>query len=406
VRANLLSASEAGLMKSIEKQSRDKRVAIVEKSPQLYATTIVELLSRITRDDVVKYILSLAGDFAAEVPEFTKCLLENEEAAYSVLVKLLDKNDEQIHLLSAKTLVVLMSIKEASNDHVASLFSFLSSKLASSPNSNLQDIAVQSYGLLLRTKPHRSIFWNQHSQNVPPLLKILSTSKGSLQLQYHTLIIFWLISFEATPCAEAVTKYDLTSILLDITKNAVKEKITRVSTATLVNTVKLAPKVSINTLLYDSALPLVKTLSERKWADDELINDLQELKDSLQEAFDSMSTFDEYKAELESKKLKWSPPHRSELFWKDNAFRFKEVDWKMIKLLDSVVSNTSSTDSITLAVACNDISRIITELPESLKVMEKLGTKIKIMELMNHSDSEVRYQSLKATQNFISHSFK
>lgn len=393
-------------MKSIEKQSKDKRVEVVEKSPQLYATTIVELLSRITRDDVVKYILSLAGDFAADVPEFSNSLLENEDAAYSILVKLLDKNDEQIHLLSAKTLVVLMSIRQASESHVASLFNFLSTKLSASPNTNLQDIAVQSFDLVLRTKPYRNIFWKHHSQNIPPLLKILNGSKNSVQLQYHALLIFWLVSFEKPACNDLVTKYEIIPVLLDIAKNAVKEKITRVTIATLNNTVQLANKHSVDSLLANSGLSLVKTLAERKWTDEELISDLDQLKDSLQEAFDSMSTFDEYQSEIESKKLKWSPPHRSELFWKDNAFKFKEVDWKMIKLLDSILSNASSSDAVSLAVACNDISRIITELPESLKVMEKLGTKIKIMELMNHSDSEVRYQSLKATQNFISHSFK
>ncbi|CAN6652887.1 V-type proton ATPase subunit H [Trichomonascus vanleenenianus] len=407
VRANLLSTHEAGLMKSIEKQSRDKRNSIVESDPKLYASSIIELLNRITRDDVVKYILSLAGDFAIDVPEFSKCLLAegDGEAAYSALVKLLEKNDEQIHLLAAKTLVILLSSQRAPEKYATSLFTYLATKLASSPNVNLQDIAVQSYGLLLRTKCYRSIFWSKNAEIVPPLLKILdTTSRSSFQLQYYTLLIFWLITFETYAAAEVITKYEMAPILMEITKNSVKEKIIRVALATLVNTIKLAPKTAIPSLLSYSTLPLVKTLSERKWADEELIADLETLQTTLQDAFDSMTTFDEYKHEIEGRKLRWTPPHRSELFWKQNIWRFKEVDYKMVKLLSSIVAE--STDNISLAVACSDINHVIEELPEAMRVLEKQGAKIKVMELMNNSDPEVRYEALKATQAFISHSFK
>lgn len=62
VRANLLSASDAGLIKSIEKQTREKRLAIVEKEVDNYSATIMRLLKDITREDVVKYLLCLTSD--------------------------------------------------------------------------------------------------------------------------------------------------------------------------------------------------------------------------------------------------------------------------------------------------------------------------------------------------------
>lgn len=417
VRANLLTHDEAVLMKSLEKQSRDKRTEVVTKQPENYANAVIDLLDRITRDDVVKYILSLAGDFAVDVEEFTKHLLNNDnnnQRIFQVLTKLLERNDEQIYLLACRALVVFLAIKPDSSKNsnaVQLVFKFLATKLSSSPNANLQDFAVQSYGILLRSKVYREPFWSLKEVVVPPLLKILGSTSGvkgtgGIQLQYYTLLIFWLITFNKLPANECVTKYDLISVLLDICRNAVKEKIVRISVATLVNMVNQAPKVSIGSLISQSAMPMLKTLKDRKWADDELIEDLQYLSDHLQEEFDLMTTFDEYNSELSTKKLKWTPPHRSDSFWRENAFKFKEHDWSALKQLSQLIGTASANDTVTLAVGCNDINRLINEFPESTKEFEKLNTKLKVMELMKHGDSEVRYEALKATQAFISHSFK
>jgi V-type H+-transporting ATPase subunit H len=102
--------------------------------------------------------------------------------------------------------------------------------------------------------------------------------------------------------------------------------------------------------------------------------------------------------------LQWSPAHKSDNFWKANIGKFKEQDWKILKELAQIINE--SQDSLVLAVACSDISYIINELPESARLLEKLGAKVKIMSLMNSSDPEVRFEALTATQTFITHSFK
>lgn len=322
---------------------------------------------------------------------------------YQPFVKLLESN-EHSYLLAAKNLVILFSLQKAPSKYVSALFSFLSNKLASSPETSLQEIAVQSYGILLRTKWYRQLFWEGADERVPALLSILRGSRTNLQLQYNTLLVFWLITFEPKPSAALTTKFDIVPLYFDIIKNSVKEKIIRLSVATLVNCLTLSPQKAIASLLLNGGLILSKTLSERKWADEELVADLEKLTTTLQEAFDSMTTFDEYENEILSKHLRWSPPHRSDSFWKENAQQFKEHDWKILKLLSALVKDNS--DPLVLAVALNDISHIITEFPEAVKVIERLGTKIKIMELMNHQNSEVKYEALKTTQNFIAHTFK
>lgn len=398
------------MIKSIEKQVKDKK--LVERDVITFSATLARLLSGALREDVAKYLLGLASELVIESPKFVESLLQlsltDNSLPYEPFVKFLDTNEHQF-LLSAKTLVVLFSLKQAPSKYVDTLFTFLSKKLAASPQQNFQDIAVQSYGVLLRTKWYRALFWEGAKERVPVLLNVLKGSRNNLQLQYNTLLVLWLITFEAKPSADIITMFDIVPLYFDIVKNSVKEKIIRLSIATLVNTVTLAPSKAINSLLLNSGLTLSKTLSERKWADDELVDDLQKLTTTLQEAFDSMTTFDEYKAELDSKHLRWSPPHRLETFWKENAEKFKEQDWKVLKQLADIVSSNSNeggVDPVVLAVALNDISHVITEFPEAVKVIERLGIKVSIMELMNHANPEVKYEALKTTQNFISHTFK
>lgn len=61
----MLSASDAGLIKSIEKQTKERRLAIIEKDVENYSATIMRLLKDITREDVVKYLLSLTSDLVS-----------------------------------------------------------------------------------------------------------------------------------------------------------------------------------------------------------------------------------------------------------------------------------------------------------------------------------------------------
>lgn len=319
---------------------------------------------------------------------------------YEPFIKFLDKSQD-IHLLAVKNLVILFSLKEAPSPYVNTTLTFITSKLATPADTNLQDIAVQSLGLLLQSKWYRGLFWTAAAERIPPLLTILSGSKTNIQLQYHTLLTLWLLSFERLPAKDLVTKFDIVPVYFDIIKNSVKEKTIRLAVALLVNAVTLAPKETISSLLVNQGLTFVGTLSERKWADEELVADLQTLKDTLQTAFDSMTTFDEYKNELESKKLSWSPPHRSEGFWRENAEEFKAHDWKVLKALVDIIKS-GPTDPVVAAVAASDINRIFSIFPEAVKVVERIGGKVAIMELMNHPSDEVRYEALKATQTLIS----
>lgn len=59
---------------------------------------------------------------------------------------------------------------------------------------------------------------------------------------------------------------------------------------------------------------LLENLSGRHLADPDLLEDLQSLKELLEEYTKTKTTFDEYLAEVHSGHLRWSPPHRNTIF--------------------------------------------------------------------------------------------
>ena len=112
------------------------------------------------------------------------------------------------------------------------LFTYLS-KLAKNQDSGLQDIGVQQYSVLLRTKRAKELFWKQRNETVDPLMDILRSAAGTsndtdstlwsgatsirssdtkfgggvgLQLLYHVLLVIWQLSFQGKMVGEGLEK--------------------------------------------------------------------------------------------------------------------------------------------------------------------------------------------------------
>lgn len=128
-------------------------------------------------------------------------------------------------------------------------------------------------------------------------------------------------------------------------------------------------------------------------------------------------TWDEYESELESGHLSWSPAHESEEFWKENATKLAERDGRLVRILIDILKEAK--DETVLAVACADIGHYVdhhepgkkcvmvallqtvstlTYLLLVRRLVNALGAKTKVMELMTHPSSDVRYRALMAVR--------
>lgn len=131
--------------------------------------------------------------------------------------------------------------------------------------------------------------------------------KPGAQMCYQIAFCFWLLTFEEEIaeeinksvflhlCLPAHTdihngrKYDIIPLLTDVAQEAVKEKVIRVVVATFRGLVTKAPAANLPAMLVAQLLPFVKNLSTRKWSDEDIVEDVQFLRDELSARFESLT---------------------------------------------------------------------------------------------------------------------
>lgn len=150
--------------------------------------------------------------------------------------------------------------------------------------------------------------------------------------------------------------------MLDLARSAMKEKVIRLCVACWANFLIKARRIAIPVMIGAKVLDFVEHQLSRKLADEEMISDLHYIRDELVKAFQSLNSFDEYASELKSGKLHWSPPHKSAIFWQDNASRLEDNDGELLRILTRLL--THSTDPLVLSVAANDLGEYISRRPQ------------------------------------------
>ena len=92
-------------------------------------------------------------------------------------------------------------------------------------------------------------------------------------------------------------------------------------------------------IVQDHALSMVQCkvlkqlqlLEGRKFDDPDITEDIEYLNEHLQNSVQDLSSFDEYSTEVKSGRLEWSPVHKSERFWRENAGRLNEHNYQLLK---------------------------------------------------------------------------
>ncbi|GAA6061538.1 hypothetical protein JCM10212_002745 [Sporobolomyces blumeae] len=440
-RAGLLSNEDVTLIQRVV-TNKDKAEPILDAEGQTYAGLYIRLLNKLSRNDTLQFILVLLADFIADredrIPLFFG---SSADSPYPPLLKLLDSPDDFVRLKAAVIASVLVSsdptiasIKSASSTSssdssasapdsegsatVIKLLRHLSGVIRSPNEPDAQDVGVQCLESVLRVHKARRVAWDAEEGDdkskdgseaegrdikvVEGLVHLLK-SNPSPQMQYQLGFCFWLLTFDG-PIAESInSKYNLIPLLLDLARAALKEKILRIVLSTFRNLIELKPRENLPAMLIAKVLPWVKSLQGRKFGDEEIRVDVEFLSEELNKSFEGLTTYDEYKSELATGHLTWSPTHKNEDFWRDNASKLTDRDREQLKILVNLL--ISSQEPLTLAVAANDIAQFVKFHDNGKKAIEDLGAKARVMELMAHGDPDVKYQSLVATQRLMSHAW-
>ncbi|GAA5831556.1 hypothetical protein JCM11251_000747 [Rhodosporidiobolus azoricus] len=410
-RAGLLGAEDVQLVQRVA-GSKDKSEPILDAEGATYAALYIRLLNKLSRNDTLQFILVLLGDFIADREDRIPLFFSSLESPYPPLLKLLDSQDEFVRLKASVVASVLLSYDPNPQDDVVQKLLFHLGNLIRSPNEpEAQDVGVQCLESVLRVSKARTAAWGTEDINgaakapkvIEGLAQLLRASP-SPQMQYQLGFCFWLLTFDQDIAEQINQHYNLIPLLLELSKHALKEKIIRVVIASFRNLVTKAPKQNLAPMLIAKVLPYAQTLQGRKFADEEIKEDVDFLVEELKRSFEGLTTYDEYKSELSSGHLTWSPPHKNDEFWQSNASKLADRDREQLKILVNLLISPSS-DATTLAVAANDIAQFVKFHETGKKAVDDLGAKARVMQLMTHPDPDVKYQSLVATQRLISHAW-
>ncbi|KAF8064414.1 armadillo-type protein [Lyophyllum atratum] len=407
-RAGLITSEELALIKKVDRRPRFSVKAILLSDGHTYARLYISLLDRLQRLDAIQYLLVHIWDALTEIGHeerismFLKTSDANPDYPFLPLLRALDTQDEFVQLKATLILTILTSsnLTPVSSQQFESFLKNLAT-LVQGTSQNGRDVAVQCLEVLLTPRDWRQAVWAVPSI-VAALLEILQ-NKPRPQMSYQVVMCFWLLSFEQNVAEELNKKYDAVPLFINVAQ-AAREKVLRVVVATFRNLVAKAPVITIPDMLDAQLLPFLKNLSTRKWQDDDVLEDVQFLRDELNADSQILATYDKYTSKLSSGHPLWMSGRESERFWSTNAERLNDNNCEQLKTLLGLLKD--STDPLVLAIAAHDVGQYVKYCDKGKKLMTDLGGKERVMELMTHEDSDVRYHAMISVQQLASQSWR
>ncbi|TXT05914.1 hypothetical protein VHUM_03675 [Vanrija humicola] len=408
-RAKLLSQEECTLLRSLEKLPINQRGSVFATQGPQYAKLYIDLLRKLQRVDTVQAVLVSISNMLADqstIAYFHDLSKTDPQDPYQPIVKCLtmDTDEEFVHLESLRILALLIATddKDFPPELVSTFLSSVSSIL-NGPRLQPRDVAAQVLNAVLGKKQFRTAVWKE-GECISGLVKWLKQNPQPQQ-QYSAISCIWQLSFEQAAADGLDKKYDIVALFIDIAKNAVKEKVIRVVVATFRNLLAISPAANLPSMFVVRLAPFVDSLLERKWSDEDVVEDLTWIKDELKARLDGLTTYDEYTSELESGHLVWSPAHESDDFWRLNTSRLiNENNGRAVRRLVEILK--TSREPLVLAVACNDVGKFVKYGSDKAKsLLTELQGKTRVMELMTNENPDVRYQALIAVQQLMSQSW-
>lgn len=109
----------------------------------------------------------------------------------------------------------------------------------------------------------------------------MSNSASTVQLLYQTLFSLWSLSYSPHAAAGmSAPNVGLIAKIIEILKTSQKEKVLRVALATMRNL--LGTGSASNDMVVHGLMPVLDVLRARKWADEDIIEDIEMLEQTLQ----------------------------------------------------------------------------------------------------------------------------
>jgi len=415
----LISKAQLEMVYELDKQPIESQLAKIEKMGTAWVDMVAGLIGGVSKEDTTLYVLAMLEKLLAAKPDLVRdfhavlFVSEGKSDCIAPFMKLLMRNSmavlEKVSVIGAKILSYshyLPAVPDgaaaaALAGHLALYSEWLVTVLksvspgdADSPKLAFSLTALQA---LVSSGAGRTAV--VAADGLPALVGLMGgssfSSHAAIQMLYKVLFSLWSMSYSSDASYVMVTsKLGLVPKLVDIVKTVQKEKVVRLGIATLKNLLNTATASA--DMVGAGMIKVLEHLQQRKWADEDIVVDLEALAAALHVNLQSMSSWDVYVKEVSSGRLEWSPSHKSENFWKDNYRSFEAHDNAVIKQLIGLLA---SEDPQTLAVACHDIAEFIKIHPEGRRLMAP--AKPAAMKLLTFQDPDVQKYALTAVQRLM-----
>lgn len=409
LQSQMMSQEDYDVMTGLESTTRDS--LLLQHRPRV-AKTIVALLSHVSKDHTIQYILTTLDDIISEDPSRLEMFRDNarkkrSENQWAAFLNLLTRPDPFTTHMTARILAKMAcwGTDRMEGSDLTFYLTWLKDQLRTPGNEYVQSVC-RCLQMLLRIEPYRDAFYSL--DGVVTIVQVLGSGKHNFQIQYQLTFCLWVLTFNKE-IAEKMNKYSVIPTLGDILSESVKEKVTRITLAVFRN---LIEKPQDSVISRDNCIQMVQCkvlkqleiLAQHKFDDEDITADIEFLNDRLQTSIQDLSSFEEYCSEVRSGRMEWSPVHKSEKFWRENCHRLNEKNYELLKILISLME--SSTDPLVLSVACHDIGQYARHYARGKKVLEQLDGKQCVMTHLSHSDPNVRYEALLAVQKLMVHNWE
>nr|XP_015923744.2 V-type proton ATPase subunit H-like [Parasteatoda tepidariorum] len=254
---------------------------------------------------------------------------------------------------------------------------------------------------LLRRDDYRMAFMAM--SGIFKIVRLL-TFKLKAQAQYQLSFCLWVASLNPQ-LAEKMNRSGTIPVLSEVLQSCPSEvlKIPRIIIAIYRNLLEKPREIGVikhNALvmLQCKILTYLRNIEHKieDFSDEEFEEDYKFVTDVLESHLKELSSFDEYKMEVLSRQLEWSIVHKSKKFWVENAERLNENKYELVKILIDLLE--TSEDNVVLCIAAHDVGEYMKQHSRGKKVVEDLGGKDALIQLLEHRHPTVKYYVLKSLQ--------
>ncbi|XP_057784480.1 V-type proton ATPase subunit H-like [Salvia miltiorrhiza] len=409
----LISGTGLQLLRRYDKKPENYKAQLLDDDGPAYIRVFVSILRDIFKEETVEYVLALFDEMLSANPKRARLFHDKsltEEDTYEPFLRLLWKGSWFTQEKSCKILSLIVSGRSKSqgaskskkdittvDDVLKGLVEWLCAQLKkpSHPSRGIPT-AINCLATLLKEPLVRSSFVQAGGVKFLIPLIIPASSQQSIQLLYETCLCVWLLSYYEPAIEHLATSRSLPR-LIDVVKGTTKEKVVRVVILTLKN---LINKGTFAAEMVDLEVPqLLQNLKAQAWSDEDLLEAMNQLEEGLRDNIKRLSSYDKFYQEVILGRLDWAPMHKDPIFWKENITHFEEHDFKVLRILLTILDTSS--DPRTLAVACYDLSQFIQYHPAGRIIVTDLKAKDRVMKLMNHENAEVTKNALLCIQRLL-----